>query len=459
MITKTIQFTLLAAAIYGATPNAWAEGKQFILSGRSNMARFNENATFIPAVETEFGEQDVIVVEDAHGGKPIRLAEAAISLIQNHPKNPSQAALTPSELRLRNSFPSVEELPSKEKLPDPFQFFGSDRRVKTTEDWKQRQAEMMKMLQHYIYGPAFPQVNKYKVESRTEKPLAGGNVIKYTASLKLGPDHSHPVTFGYYLLKNKKPQSILIYVVAREEPKEEDSIEITKRGYAYTALRVSPYEKLARKIFPNVKGTRTMAWVWGMNEIINYLTHEHKCNKVIITGCSRYGRVALLTGALNKRVDLTAPITTLAHAVHHFDETMWGPGNVKWANKEYGTFSGKMNKMPLDRHFLGAVIAPRAYLGIMGAEKPAFNQGHVEAYESLVPVYEWLGARNNLGLYDHSPRGHGVDIDDLHTVLDFSDLVFYAKKPASGKEFDQISNPDLIGFEWKAPAPPSNREP
>ena len=37
----------------------------------------------------------------------------------------------------------------------------------------------------------------------------------------------------------------------------------------------------------------------------------------ILTGCSRYGRVATLAGALNQRVDLTAPITTLAHAVHH----------------------------------------------------------------------------------------------------------------------------------------------
>ncbi len=163
--------------------------------------------------------------------------------------------------------------------------------------------------------------------------------------------------------------------------------------------------------------------------------------------------MAILAGALNKRVDLTAPITTLGHAVHHFDETMWGPGNVKWGNKEYDTFAEKMNRLPVDRHFLGAVIAPRAYLGVVGAEKPAFNEGRVEAYESLVPVYEWLGVRNRLGLYDHSPRGHGVSLDDLLTVLDFSDQTFFGKKPASGKQFDQIANPDLIGFKWKAPPP------
>jgi len=347
----------------------------------------------------------------------------------------------------------VEDLPALDKLPDPFQFFGSDRRVLNLKDWQQRQAEMMAMLEHYIYGPAFPQVNKYKVESRTEETLAGGNVVKYTASLKLGPDLNHPVSISYYLLKSKDANSMLINVVANEEPKDEDAIEFAKRDYAYTALKVGPYEKFAKAIYPDIQGTRTMGWVWGMNEIIHYLTHEHKLDKVILTGCSRYGRVAAIAGALNLRVDLTAPITTLAHAVHRFDESMWGPGNDKWGNQEYDTFVGKMDRLPIDRHFLGAVIAPRAYLGILGAEKPAFNEGHVEAYEALVPVYDWLGVRNRLGLFDHSPRGHGVTQDDLHTVLDFADLTFFGRHPASGKKFDQISNPDLVGFEWKAPPP------
>lgn len=56
----------------------------------------------------------------------------------------------------------------------------------------------------------------------------------------------------------------------------------------------------------------------------------------IITGCSRYGA---LTGALNQCVALTAPITTLAQAVHQSDEPMWKPGNLKWGNREYDTFA------------------------------------------------------------------------------------------------------------------------
>lgn len=379
------------------------------------------------------------------------LAEAAIALIESPEREPSTAGPAPRESSGPETFPTVDALPSRKTLADPFQFFGSDRRVKTRDDWKERQAEMTRLLLHYVYGPAFPPVGKSEVESRSEETLAKGKVVKHTVTLRLGPYLNHAMTVAYFLPAGAKSQSLLFNVLGKEEPKDEDGIAIAKRGYAYAAVRVGSSEKIARSIYPKIPGTRSMAWVWGMNEVLNALVSEHEFDKVVVTGCSRYGRVAALVGAMNERVDLTAPITTLAHAVHLFDDSMWGPGNAKWAGDEYGTFEGKMDRLPVDRHFIGAVIAPRAYLGIMGAEKPAFNEGHVEAYEALIPVYEWLGARENLGLYDHSPRGHGVTSDDLHTVLDFADLIFFERKPTSAKQFDQIANPDRVGFDWKAP--------
>lgn len=44
----------------------------FILSGQSNMARFTPDETFTPAVEKQFGKENVVVVKDAKGGQPIR---------------------------------------------------------------------------------------------------------------------------------------------------------------------------------------------------------------------------------------------------------------------------------------------------------------------------------------------------------------------------------------------------
>jgi hypothetical protein len=56
-------------------------------------------------------------------------------------------------------------------------------------------------------------------------------------------------------------------------------------------------------------------------------------------------------------------------------------------------------------------------------------------------------------LYDHAPSGHGFGDDDFFTILDFANQIFYGKNPESGTAFDQITNPNLVGFAWEAPAP------
>jgi len=64
--------TLAIALLVVATATA-DEGKHlFILSGQSNMAGLNPDISFVPAVEKEFGKENVIVVKDARGGRPIR---------------------------------------------------------------------------------------------------------------------------------------------------------------------------------------------------------------------------------------------------------------------------------------------------------------------------------------------------------------------------------------------------
>ncbi len=53
--------------------NPKQEGKHlFILSGQSNMAGLKPEESFTPAIETEFGKENVIVVKNARGGQPIR---------------------------------------------------------------------------------------------------------------------------------------------------------------------------------------------------------------------------------------------------------------------------------------------------------------------------------------------------------------------------------------------------
>ena len=60
---------ILATAAFGED-----NGKiLFILSGQSNMQGMNERLTFVPLVQEEFGKDNVLIVKEAIGGRPIRM--------------------------------------------------------------------------------------------------------------------------------------------------------------------------------------------------------------------------------------------------------------------------------------------------------------------------------------------------------------------------------------------------
>ncbi|PXA03433.1 hypothetical protein DDZ13_12120 [Coraliomargarita sinensis] len=61
---------LLSLVLSGAL--SAAEKHLFILSGQSNMAALKPELSFTPAVEAEFGAENVTVVKDAQNGAAIR---------------------------------------------------------------------------------------------------------------------------------------------------------------------------------------------------------------------------------------------------------------------------------------------------------------------------------------------------------------------------------------------------
>lgn len=331
------------------------------------------------------------------------------------------------------------------------------------QDWNERQVEIRRLDQHYASGPAFPQTHNAILESADSTEVYRGKATHHQASLSVGPNHMIKCTFEYLLPKAEGPTPLIFYICPRKEYAEETvpwREKIIDRGYAFAWAIPGQFNSYGdhgpvKDAFPAVKGNTMMAWVWGINEVIHHLDSTHDLDKIIITGTSRFGKTATAVGVVNHRIDLTVPVTG-GFAVELFNLTNNKMSAEKLATKCYANevmtpFAGQLEKLPIDQHFRGALIAPRAFLGIMGAENEKKNRSHIEAYEALVPVYEWLGVKHKLGLYDHSPHGHGICEDDMHTIMDFADQIFYGKNAKSGKAFDQISNPDLVGFDWRAP--------
>ena len=70
---KATTVLIICLTIIMSSCNQKQDGKHlFILSGQSNMAGLRPAESFTPAIDSEFGKENVIVVKDARGGQPIR---------------------------------------------------------------------------------------------------------------------------------------------------------------------------------------------------------------------------------------------------------------------------------------------------------------------------------------------------------------------------------------------------
>lgn len=69
---QTFLFSLLTLAALLTPSLTAAEQHLFILSGQSNMSRLDPDISFRPAVEAAFSKENITIVHDAVGGRPIR---------------------------------------------------------------------------------------------------------------------------------------------------------------------------------------------------------------------------------------------------------------------------------------------------------------------------------------------------------------------------------------------------
>lgn len=70
--TNTLFLGLLTAFIISSCTPKQEDKHVFILSGQSNMEGLKPEESFIPAMVAKFGAENIILIKDAHGGKPIR---------------------------------------------------------------------------------------------------------------------------------------------------------------------------------------------------------------------------------------------------------------------------------------------------------------------------------------------------------------------------------------------------
>ena len=281
------------------------------------------------------------------------------------------------------TLPEPSGLKSITNLPNPFLFMDGSTKVKSMDDWKCRRAEIKAQLEKYEIGikPETATVKaSYAGGKLTVAVTDNGQTLTLSSTLKVpsgtGP---HPVIIG--MNSGTGTLSASMFSDFIQVPFVHDQVAVySMNGQKNT--NVGFY-----KMYPNLKSNGDYsAWAWGVSRIIDGLEQvasEIKADmtKIVVTGCSYAGKMALFSGALDERVTLTIAQESGGGGINSW-RVADVIGNVeKIANTNYSwfmqslknNFNGKSSLLPYDHHELVALIAPRPFLALGN------------------PDYEWLG--------------------------------------------------------------------
>ncbi|WP_258382612.1 glucuronyl esterase domain-containing protein [Streptomyces sp. NTH33] len=302
--------------------------------------------------------------------------------------------------------PTPGSSPANPLLPDPFKRVNGTR-ISATSDWRCRRAEIRELAQRSVYGqkPAKPAGVTGTVSSTgiTVNVTDQGRSASFSASVSL-PSGSGPF-----------PAVVVLGGLGA------DTATIKASGVAvinydpYTVGREGTARNNKQGAFYSVYGSSSstgllMAWSWGVSRIIDVIEQSGgnilKASATGVTGCSRFGKGAIVAGAFDQRIALTMPIESGSGGVPVLRGIPGESGaqplssaysEQPWLGDAFGSYTGNPNTLPVDTHEIVGMVAPR---GLFVMENPhidwlAARSGSVAALGGA-EVYKALGAGSNI---------------------------------------------------------------
>ncbi|MFI9603227.1 cellulose binding domain-containing protein [Streptomyces sp. NPDC052043] len=300
-------------------------------------------------------------------------------------------------------------------LPDPFRRLDGTR-ISSTSDWRCRRAEISQLAQRSVYGqkPAKPAsvTGTVSASSITVNVSDQGKSASFSASVSL-PSGSGPF-----------PAVIVLGGLGA------DTATIKASGVA--VINYDPYtvgkEGTARNnkqgAFYSVYGSSSstgllMAWSWGVSRIVDVIEQSGgnvlKASATGVTGCSRFGKGAIVAGAFDQRIALTMPIESGSGGVPVLRGIQGESGaqplssaysEQPWLGDAFSSYTGNPNSLPVDTHEILGMVAPR---GLFVMDNPyvdwlAARSGSVAALGGA-EIYKALGAGSNISYWSDVQDG------------------------------------------------------
>jgi hypothetical protein len=198
--------------------------------------------------------------------------------------------------------------------------------------------------------------------------------------------------------------------------------------------------------------------------VVDYLQNEPAVDKtkIIITGTSRIGKAAMISGAFDERIALVAPGASSGlgtPAYRYSGDGRGGREGLTMMVRKYGNqfsphlhqFWGQEDKLPYDAHWFPALTAPRPWISLEGThDGNVVHNGVKQTWTHARPVYAFLGVADKVGVY-WSDRPHGFGDTDWDGLLAFADKHLLGKRVS--RAFDLFPATDEVS----PPSAPSSR--
>ena len=354
------------------------------------------------------------------------------------------------------SLPAVGELPVRAAMPYPL-VTEDGQKIATPEQWRQRREQMKTILEYYALGHAPPPPGNVTGRELLSRPVMDGKASGRLVHLTFGPEGKLGFDIAIFtpaesdVVKAPFPTIVQPSFSANPGTNQPDSWETAagkvaeplRRGYAVVTFfyqqcgidKPGDYRQSGFfPAYPDNDWGDLAVWAWGMSRCVDYLqtrTFADK-SKLIAVGHSRLGKAALVAGAFDERFALTAPAGSGCGGTGAYRFNGKGRGGKEgledatkkfpqWFGPRLAEFSGQVEKLPFDQHWLLALIAPRLCLPVDGLSDPAANGNALaQSYLAAKPVYALLGVPDHLGV-NFRPGAHLLAPEDWTALLDFAD--------------------------------------
>ena len=272
--------------------------------------------------------------------------------------------------------PTVDELPSIVRLPNPFEFADGSKFVTSFDDWKDRRAEIKAEIEHYEIGvkPTLPAgavtaTFDAGTSTLTVTVTDNGKTLTLTSTVVMPTGNGpFPVIIGMNSPTGSLPASLFDGFI--QIPYMHNQVTVYGVGRPLTGPFFDMYPDLAAN-------GQYSAWSWGISRLIDGLElvkdqMHADVSHIGITGCSYAGKMALFGGAFDERIALTIAEESGGGGICSWRvsellgnvETL-GATDYKWFMQSLrDNFFGKVDRLPYDHHELIGMIAPRAFLAL-----------------------------------------------------------------------------------------------